>query len=76
MNFYQITLRFLQKSNKKNNMQHIPGLGVGINYSLHRQKKKKKKEKKDFFLHFSIKPRNMHASYDFKQKNICVDVVK
>ena len=59
-------------------MQHIPGLevGLGINYSLHRQKKKKKKEKKDFFLHFSIKPRNMHASYDFKKKNICIDVVK
>lgn len=74
MNFYQITLRFLQKSNKKINMQHIPGLevGLGINYSLHRRKKKKK----DFFLHFSIKPRNMHASYDFKKKNICVDVVK
>ena len=55
-------------------MQHIPGLevGLGINYSLHRRKKKKK----DFFLHFSIKPRNMHASYDFKKKNICIDVVK
>jgi len=68
MNFYQITLRFLQKLNKKNNMQHIPGLGVGlgINYSLHRQKKKRKE--KDFFLHFSIKPRNMHASYDLKKK--------
>ena len=53
--------------NKKNNMQHIPGLGVGlgINYSLHRQKKKK-----DFFLHFSIKPGNMHASYDLKKIKI------